>query len=476
MTGLRLDDRRVLFVHLSAALFGSLVVTSCAKKQDKAPRPAATVSVVQARRASVPYIIEANGVVTPLQSVAVTSQVDGIIVSVDFQEGQDVSAGQALFHVDPRPYQNAYEQASAVLSRDSASLASAATELDRNKKLLAAKVITQQEIAALETTASTTEATVRADRANVATARFNLENTIIRAPIAGKTGSLLVKRGNLVRSGSATPLVVINQVRPILVRFSIPSSQLPFILQYGAQGGLPVSAVAGGVAPPSPSIDSMAAEAASPVSQPGDPAGGGQNAVLRGVQQQGGLFGDRVMGKLSFIDNAVDTSTGTVQLKATFDNANGRLWAGQFATTSLHLYDQDNALVIPTQAVVTGQRGAYVYIVDKSDTARQRAVTVERTAGDLSIISSGIQEGDRVVLDGQSRLTPDAPVKIRSGSDATGAGGGGRRGRGARGGVQAGAGQRSGGSPATAGGPPGQAAAPGATAPGAADRIGGRSR
>jgi len=116
MTGLRLDDRRVLFFHLSAALFGSLVATGCAKKQDKAPRPAATVSVVQARRTSVPYIIEANGVVTPLQSVAVTSQVDGIIVSVDFQEGQDVSAGQALFHVDPRPYQNAYEQAAAVLA------------------------------------------------------------------------------------------------------------------------------------------------------------------------------------------------------------------------------------------------------------------------------------------------------------------------------------------------------------------------
>jgi membrane fusion protein, multidrug efflux system len=430
MTGLRLDDRRASLLFVPAALLVSLVLSGCAKTQEKPARPVATVSVVQARRASVPYVIEANGVVTPLQSVAVTPQVDGIITSVDFQEGQEVRAGQALFHIDPRPYQNAYEQAEAVLQRDSANAANAKGEYDRYQKLLAAKVITPQEGAAQMTTASTTEATVRADRAAVAQARFNLENTIVRAPIGGKTGSLLVKRGNLVRSGGTAPLVLINQVRPILVRFAIPSSQLGLILQYGAQGGLPVSAVAGGVAPASPSIDSMAAAAAASVS---DPAG---QSAMRSVQQQGGLFGDRIEGKLSFIDNAVDTATGTVQLKATFDNANGRLWAGQFATTSLHLYDEDSALVVPTQAVVTGQRGAYVYIVDKADTARQKAVTVERTAGNLSIISSGINEGDRVVLDGQSRLVPDAPVKIRSGSDAGGGGGGGggRRGRGGRGG------------------------------------------
>ncbi len=138
-----------------------------------------------------------------------------------------------------------------------------------------------------------------------------------------------------------------------------------------------------------------------------------------------------MMGKLSFIDNAVDTSTGTVQLKAMFDNSNGRLWAGQFASTSLHLYDEQNALVVPQQAVVTGQRGAYVYIVDASDTARQRAVTVERNAGGLSIISSGVHEGDRVVIDGQARLTPDAPVRFRGVDDgsARGGAGGGRRGR-----------------------------------------------
>ena len=134
------------------------------------------------------------------------------------------------------------------------------------------------------------------------------------------------------------------------------------------------------------------------------------------------------MGKLSAIDNAVDTTTATVQLKATFDNMTGRLWAGQFVPTSLHLFDEDNALVIPSQAVVTGQRGAYMYIVDR-DTARQRAVVVERYAGGLAIISSGVHEGDRVVTDGQARLTPDAAVRLRG---ADGGGGGGGRGKSGR--------------------------------------------
>ncbi len=449
MTGLRPYDRRASLLALAVAL--PLAASACAKKEPPPKRQPATVAVVEARRATVPYVIEANGVVTPLQSAVVAPQVDGIVQSVDFQEGQEVRAGQPLFHIDPRPYQNAYEQSLAILARDSALAANAGNEYARYQKLLDAKVITPQEGAAQMTSAATTEATVRADRANVATARFNLENTIVRAPISGKTGGLLVKRGNLVRSGGGVPLVLINQVRPIMVRFAIPSSQLGLILQYGAQGGLPVTAVAGGVAPATPSIDSMAASAGA--GSVGDPSG--QSGAMRpasAVLQQGGLFSERVTGKLSFIDNAVDTTTGTVQLKATFDNSTGRLWAGQFATTSLHLYDQENALVVPVQAVVAGQRGTYVYIVDRADTARQKAVTVERTAGGLAIISSGIHEGDRVVLDGQSRLTPDSPVRLRGAVDAAGgavnSGGanggrrGGRGGRGARGTSAAGGGAR----------------------------------
>ncbi|HEX8942754.1 MAG TPA: efflux RND transporter periplasmic adaptor subunit, partial [Gemmatimonadaceae bacterium] len=171
-----------------------------------------------------------------------------------------------------------------------------------------------------------------------------------------------------------------------------------------------------------------------------DPSTGGRrNSGSAPVQQAGSAVGDRMFGKLSFIDNAVDTTTGTVQLKATFDNMNGRLWAGQFASTSLHLFDEDSALVVPQQAIVTGQRGSYVYIVDRADTARQRAVVVERTAGGLAIVATGLREGDRVVIDGQSKLTPDSPVRIRGANDAGGMvgarrGQGGRGGRGGRGG------------------------------------------
>lgn len=508
MTGLRLDHRRASLLSFAVALLAPVTFVACKKAPPPQQRPAAAVSVAIAKRATVPYVIEANGIVTPMQSVSVTPQVDGIIVSVDFQEGEEVRAGQALFHIDPRPYENAYNQALAVLARDSANFAHAKVEADRYTKLLEQRVITPQEAGVQTTTAQTTEATMQADRAAVANARFNLDNTIIRAPISGKTGSLLVKRGNLVRSGGAAPLVVINQVRPIYVRFAVPSSQLGLVLQYGAKGGLPVAAVPGGIAAPTPSIDSLAAAAmAQPSDAMGQPAGaanggnggngggprggrrdgnaesGAQSAVASngeaggrrggrgpgaggnggngqsGAAQNGGApvqqattFGESMAGKLSFIDNAVDTATGTVQLKATFDNSSGRLWAGQFATTSLHLYDQENALVVPQQAIVTGQRGSYVYVVDQADTARQRAVVVERTAGGLAVIASGVHEGDRVVTEGQSRLTPDAPVRLRGASDANsrggngnaGGNGGGRRG-GGRGGKRGANGGGSGG-------------------------------
>lgn len=497
MTGLRPFDRRASLLSIAVAL-APFVLSACAKKQERQGRPVAAVVVTPARRASVPYVIESNGVVTPMQTASVIAQVDGIVQSVDFREGQDVRAGQPLFHIDPRPYQNAYAQAVAVLARDSATWRNAQANAERYKQMLTAKVITPQEGDVQLTSAATARATIDADLANVSQAKFNLENTIVRAPISGKTGSVLVRQGNLVRSGGASPLVVINQVRPILVRFSIPSSQLGLVLQYGRNGGLPVQAVPGGIAPPTPSIDSLAAEA---MAQPSDPLGGsgsanggngggrrgrrggqggqgGQSGAATGgpnagnggdgggmrrggnggnagakadaasaaapaapaAVQQGGVIGEQLTGKLSFIDNAVDTATGTVQLRAEFDNSTGRLWSGQFATTSLHLFDEENALVVPQQAVVTGQRGAYVYVVDQADTARQRAVVVERTQGGLAIISSGIHDGDRVVIEGHLRLTPDSPVHIRGANDDAAPSGGRRGGKGGgRGGKKGGA-------------------------------------
>jgi multidrug efflux system membrane fusion protein len=157
----------------------------------------------------------------------------------------------------------------------------------------------------------------------------------------------------------------------------------------------------------------------------------GAGTMGAAVQQQGSgaIMSERLSGKLSYIENGVDRARGTVQLMATFDNSNGRLWAGQFATTSLHLYDQQDALVVPQQAIVTGQRGSYVYVVDQADTARQRAVVVERVADGLAVVASGIHEGDRVVTEGHLRLTPDTKVQIRGANDNAGGGNGARRGR-----------------------------------------------
>ncbi|HXA12484.1 MAG TPA: efflux RND transporter periplasmic adaptor subunit, partial [Mycobacterium sp.] len=371
-------------------------------------------------------------VVTPMQTAAVAAQVDGIIQHVAFQEGQEVSKGQVLFRIDPRPYQNAYDQVKATLARDSVAAANAQREVQRYVSLAEKDYVTKEQADQQRATAGSAAAVVQADRATLATARFNLENTVIRAPIAGKTGGLLVRTGNLVRTAGGSPLVVINQVRPILVRFAVPSSELQLVLEYGPRGGLPVSAVPGGARPSQGPTDSsagpsMSLDAAAPIG-----AGPATQHAAGGAGIRGGLV---ETGTLSFVDNAVDTTTETVMLKATFPNTSGMLWAGQFASTTLELFDEKDALIIPAQCVVTGQRGTYVYVIDSTMTAQQRPVVVERTTGDIAIIGTGLTGGERVVTDGQSRLTPGATVMIRSpsGEGGTSASGGGRGGRGGRG-------------------------------------------
>jgi membrane fusion protein, multidrug efflux system len=408
------------------------VFVSCSKPQKRPTRPPVTVAVVAARRAPVPYTIEANGIVTPIQSAAVASQVDGIVTEVFFHEGDNVERGQPLFQVDPRPYRNAYDQALATLARDSASAANAQKQVNRYADLIRQRYVTKEEGDQLEATSAASDAVVRADRAAVANAKLNLDNTTVRAPISGKTGSLLVRVGNLVHANGATPLVTINQVRPIMVRFAVPASQLPLILQYGAKGGLPVTAIPGGAA----AVPGADTSAGTPVDAPTQltPTQQGDNDPPAGTP----LTAAPQRGTLSFIDNAVDTTTGTVTLKATFPNVDGALWAGQFAATTLRLFVEQNALVVPVQAVVTGQRGPYVYIVD-GDAAKQRPVSIARTAGGIAVVASGLDDGARVVTDGQSRLTPGAKVVVRSAGDTVEAAGAavgqdGAAGRGGRGG------------------------------------------
>ncbi len=388
------------------ALCAALVLASgCSKPQARPVRAPVTVAVSVARRADIPYFLDANGVVTPIQSAAISSQVDGIVTRVEFREGQEVTKGQVLFQVDPRPYENAYHQVLAAFERDSATAANAAAQRDRYRKLVAANVITPEEAQQYETTAATTAAVLRADQASVATARFNLDNATIRAPIAGKTGGVLVRVGNLVRSGSG-PLVVINQIRPINVRFSVPSSELPKLLRYAPNGGLPVTAVPGGGSASTSPLDST------------QQAGAAESSPLaEALAAQQGAGAEPERGTLTFIDNAVDTTTGTVQLKASFANKDGNLWVGQFASMRMRLYVEKDALVIPAQAVVSGQKGTYVYTLNAESKAEQHPVVVERTADNLAVISAGVSVGDRVVTEGQSRLTPGAAASLRTVGD-----------------------------------------------------------
>lgn len=425
--------------HRVGALALLAVAAGCSKKQEQRGRPAVPVLVTRAKKAAVPYTIEANGVVIPSQASTVASQVEGIVQRVAFQEGQDVVKGQVLFQIDARPYQAQYQVAVANLARSRATAENAQREAQRYAALAQQDYVTREQADQQRATAASSAATVAADQAAVAAAKFNLDNTTIRAPISGRTGALLVREGNLVHASGNTPLVVINQISPILVRFAIPSTQLPLLQKYGTVGGLVVSATPNSGGDPA-TDQAVGGQIGLSVGRadPGQEAGQGGPpgaSAGRAAPPTPALvpIAQPENGSLSFIDNAVDTTTGTVLLKATFPNPNKRLWVGEFVATRLELFVEQNALVVPTSAIVTGQQGTYVYVVTDSMTAQQRPVRVERTAGDITVIASGLRGGEQVVTDGQARLTPNAKVVLNTpqGAPAGGRGGGGRRGGGA---------------------------------------------
>jgi len=377
-----------------------LITTACGRKPAAPQRPAVPVTVGAARFADVPYTLSANGVVTPIQTAAITPQVDGIITDVAFREGQDVARGDVLFRIEPRPYKAAFDQARAALTRDSAAAENARREADRYESLVAQDYVTREQADQMRATATSAIAVVDADRAALEAAQFNLANTTIRAPISGRTGSVLIRVGNVVHAAGSVPLLVIDQVAPILVRFAVPGSTLPLVRQYSATGALPV----------------LAEPSAGPRQEgSGSTTASGDSAVSNGGSSDdppasAGAAVPSSQGALTFIDNAIDTTTGTVMLKATFANSDALLWPGEFVAVSLRLFIEQNALVVPSTAVETGQQGTYVYTVDSTGTAQQRRVGVERTADGLSVIRHGLAKGEIVVTDGQSRLTPGARV------------------------------------------------------------------
>lgn len=354
-----------------------LLALGCGRSDQAAPG-AVPVTVTAAERRSVPFELAAPGVVEPLQTVAVQPQVSGLLQRIAFSEGQEVRKGQVLFHIDARPFQAALAQARAALERDSAQAANAEQDARRYSALAEKEYVTAQQYDQARTTAAAASATLGGSRAAVDQARLNLQYATIRAPIAGLTGSLRVRAGNLVRTGDATPLVTINQIRPILVRFAVPAVNLGLIQRYRAGD---------------PAVHA-------------EPTGGGTGSE----------------GVLSFVDNAVDTTTGTILLKGMFPNTEGALWPGEFVNVRVRLYEDEHALVVPASAVVAGQQGGIVFVVEADSTARTVPVKVERTSDSIAVVSGGLNVGDRVVTDGQLRLRSGSKVQIKTSGGAARAG------------------------------------------------------
>jgi multidrug efflux system membrane fusion protein len=363
-----------LSTRLRWTLVPLILLAACSKA--KAPAsPPVPVKVALAERRAMPFELAATGMVEPLQTVEVQAQVAGILQRVAFKEGDEVKQGQVLFQVDPRPYRAALDQALAALARDRAQAVNAAEDEKRYQALVGKQYVTAQQYEQVRTTAAAAQATLAGSQAAVDQARLNLQYSTIRAPISGRTGSLLVREGNLVRANAQQPLVVINRIRPILARFSVPAANLPLI-----QAHL------------------------------------GKDIVVRAEPSTGG---DPSEGGLSFVDNAVDTATGTILLKGRFSNDDGALWPGAFVNIRLQLYVEPNALVIPVAAVVTGQQGSFVFVIQPDSSAATRPVTVNRTAGEYAVVSGDIQAGDRVVTDGQLRLRQGSKVQIKAAPDTT---------------------------------------------------------
>jgi multidrug efflux system membrane fusion protein len=338
--------------------------------QKPAAQPPVPVTVGTVVKKTVPVQIEAVGKVEPLSSVDILARVGGQLTGVHFTEGQEVQKGQLLFTIDPRPYQAALAQAQAALARDKAQAANSAADLKRYGDLVQKEYVTREQYDQIAANSASLSATVQADQAAVEAARLQLSYCRIYAPLTGRTGSLLVHQGNLVKANDTQPLVVIHQIQPIYVSFAVPQANLPDISRYRAGGRLAVETA------------------------PGE----------RGEAAQ--------QGSLTFVDNQIDPTTGTILLKATFPNAGRSLWPGQFTKVRLVL-SQEEALVVPSQAVQTGQQGQYVFVVKGDQTVESRPVQVARTVGGDAVVASGLAPGETVVTDGQLRLAPGAKVTTK---------------------------------------------------------------
>jgi membrane fusion protein, multidrug efflux system len=339
---------------------------------------AVPVTVAQVVQKPMPLEVRGIGTVEPSSNVAVRAQITGELTSVRFSEGDDVKEGQVLFTLDRRPLEAALKQSEANLERDLAQAANASAQARRYEDLADRGIATREQTDTSHAMAIALQATVGADRAAVENARVQLQYATIASPISGRTGALMVHPGNLVRANDTTALVVINQLSPTNVSFSIPEAELADLKRFLARGPITVEAQP-------PNDESRPSE-----------------------------------GHLTFIDNAVDQTTGTIKVKGSFPNADHRLWPGQYVNVVVTLTTDRNAVVMPLAALQAGPQGSYVFVIKPDQTADLRPVTVARQTASEVLIKEGVSPGDTVVTDGQLRLVPGSRVSIKSESGRAG--------------------------------------------------------
>ena len=334
----------------------------------QAPTPGIPVTAGTVATEDVLVFLHGIGTVQAYNSVAIKSRVDGQIVKVEFKEGQDVKEGDLLFQIDPRTYQAALEQAQAAKQKDEANLVGAQADLERYEKLLTPGWQTRQSYDQQKAQVAQLQAAIKGDEAQINTAKIHLGYTDIRSPIDGRLGARLVDKGNIVHANDNTPLVMITELRPIFVSFTLPQETLDDVQEHNKQAPLGVRAY----------------------------SGDGKKELAEG--------------KLTLIDNMIDQATGTIHLKARFDNQDERLWPGEFVSLRLVLTTRRGVATVPQQTVQQGPNGHYAYIIKPDNTVERRAVEVAAIQDGIAVITKGLTAGDRVVVDGQFRLTDGARV------------------------------------------------------------------
>jgi len=366
----------------------TLLAAGCKGRAQQAPQQEGVpVTVAQVQKKTVPQQVTAIGTVEPMQTVQVRTQISGTLTGVHFREGQEVKRDDLLFTIDPRPYQAALAQAQRAVARDRAKLTDAESNALTLTELAKKEYVAERQAESARADAASLKATVAADEAAVEQAKLNLAYCTIRSPVTGRTGSVLVHAGNVVKANDV-PLVVIDQVQPIYVAFAVPERVLP---QIRARAG-----------------EQLAVTARLSDQRPGE------------VPEAGAIRGEAERGVLTFVDNAVNSTTGTIMLKATFENKDERLWPGSFAMATLTLGEIRDATVAPSQAVQRGQQGQYVFVVKQDGTVESRPVTVSLQDERQAVIEKGLAPGEIVVTDGQLRLAPGSRVQVKGAAAGSG--------------------------------------------------------